>query len=864
LPELYADLAIPVAVDTLFTYRVPAELQGAISRGHRVIAPFGKRTVIGVVVKLSPTTPGNRELKSVIDVIDPEPVLSEELLQLTEWISRYYFAPWGEVIKAALVQGATAPGKRTLRLAEARNGDAKVTPKEESLLKEISLNGGQDIQQLQRKTGIKSIYASLGRLIHGGHIIIEEKLPSTSMKSRFERVISADDEARELWKSLLEGTPSVGAAFPVRRLFGGRLRPAQSSLLRDLSTYTGEQVAVTEFLKSRRTSLSSLRTLEKKGLIRFSTREVRTKPSALEGFTEKSSVGITLNSRQQDAFDAIRSGIEHNSFATFLLHGVTGSGKTQVYIESIRVALGAGKTAIVLVPEISLTPQTVHRFKAHFGEQVVSLHSRMSTAERYEAWRMIREKKFTVVIGPRSAIFAPLGRIGLIVVDEEHEGSFKQFDQNPRYNARDVAIMRAKFAGAVVVLGSATPSIESYDNAQNGKYALLKLPERVDVAQLPAIEIVDMTRERLQKLAAFREARKAEFKENYLKAKANTAKLEFGLISDLLREQIEDRLKKHEGIILLQNRRGFAPVVECLECGSVLTCTQCSISLTYHLAKKHCRCHYCGSVTPLPEKCPACGSDEIKLRGFGTQRIEEELTELFPAASILRMDLDTTTQRGAHHKILQKFADGEADILLGTQMVAKGLDFPRVTLVGVISADTQMLLPDFRAAERTFQLLTQVAGRAGRSALAGEVVIQTFQPQHYALKHVVDHDYSSFYTEELRYRKELSYPPYSRLAVLECRGENEREVMKHALMLGTMLEEKKTGFYVLGPAPAALAKIKNRFRWHIVIKDLKSADPSGKRLRDALASVLRQYRDTPEGRGKKVELVVDVDPGGMM
>lgn len=856
MSELYADLAIPVAVDTLFTYRVPGELRSAISLGHRVIAPFGRRTVVGVVVKLLATPPASRELKSIIDVIDAEPVLSEELLRLTEWISRYYFAPWGEVIKAALVQGATVPGKRTVRLAEARTGVARVTPKEESLLKEISLNVGQSIQQLQRKTGIKSIYASLERLIHDGHIIIEEKRPSTSMKSKFERVIFADDEARGRWKNLLEGTQPVAAAF--------RLRARQSALLRELSAFTGEQVAVTEFLKSRRQSLSSLRTLEKKGLIRFSTREVRTMPKPEEGFSEKAAAAITLNSRQQEAFDAISSAIGQNTFATFLLHGVTGSGKTQVYIDAIRVALAAGKTAIVLVPEISLTPQTVHRFKAHFGERVVSLHSRMSPAERYEAWRTIREKRFTVVIGPRSAIFAPLERIGLIVVDEEHEGSFKQFDQNPRYNARDVAIMRASFAGAVVVLGSATPSIESYDNAQSGKYALLELPDRVDVAKLPAIEIVDMARERQQKLAAFRETRKAEFKENYLKAKANTAKLEFGLISDLLRLQIEDRLRKHEGIILLQNRRGFAPVIECLECGNVLTCTQCSISLTYHLAKKHCRCHYCGSVTPLPEKCPSCGSGDIKLRGFGTQRIEEELSELFPEASILRMDLDTTTKRGSHHRILQKFADGEADILLGTQMVAKGLDFSRVTLVGVISADTQMLLPDFRAAERTFQLLTQVAGRAGRSALAGEVVIQTFQPQHYALKHVVCHDYRSFYTEELQYRKELSYPPYSRLAVLECRGVNEREVMQHALMLGAMLNERNAGFYVLGPAPAALAKIKNRFRWHIVIKDLKSADPGGKRLREALSSVLAQYRSTPEGRGKKVELLVDIDPGGMM
>jgi len=424
--------------------------------------------------------------------------------------------------------------------------------------------------------------------------------------------------------------------------------------------------------------------------------------------------------------------------------------------------------------------------------------------------------------------------------------------------------MRANFSQAAVVLGSATPSIESYHNALNGKHVLLELPERIDSARLPSIEIVDLSKERQAKLAAFRQERLSQFRSDPGKARADTRKLEFGLVSDLLRAKIADRLEKKEGIILLQNRRGFAPIVECPDCGYAMMCKNCSISMTYHLAKKHCRCHYCGAVELPPDHCPQCQSAEMKFRGFGTQRIEEELHALFPEARLLRMDLDTTTERGAHHRILQKFSNREADILLGTQMVAKGLDFPSVTLVGVISADTQMLLPDFRSSERTFQLLTQVAGRAGRSTLPGEVIIQTFQPSHPALKHVLDHDFRSFYVEERAYREELDYPPYSRIAVLEFRGEVEPDVMKHALFFGTILRGQKSLLIVLGPAAAALARVKNRFRWHIVIKDLKSSDPAGAVLHRALRQALAQYRESPIGKSRSVDLVIDIDPGGMM
>ncbi|HYG69777.1 MAG TPA: primosomal protein N', partial [Anaeromyxobacteraceae bacterium] len=395
---------------------------------------------------------------------------------------------------------------------------------------------------------------------------------------------------------------------------------------------------------------------------------------------------------------------------TFLLHGVTGSGKTEVYIRAIRAALAQGKTALVLVPEIALTPQTVRRFRAHFGDRVAVLHSRMSDGERYDAWRAIRDGRYPIVIGPRSAVFAPLENLGLVVVDEEHEASYKQFDPAPRYHARDVAVMRAHRAGAVCVLGSATPSLESLANAKAAKYRLLKMPERVPVrgkqpAPLPPVRVVDLAREK--------EVRRLK-----------------GALSHDLRNAIRARLDRREQVILLQNRRGYAPVLTCDDCGFTPHCRDCAVSLTVHKPRRQLRCHYCGWTERQPDACPKCGSGALALLGAGTQRVEEELAEAFPEARVLRMDLDTTARRGAHRRLLDAFGSGEADVLLGTQMVAKGLDFPRVTLVGVVNADTGMLLPDFRAAERTFQLLAQVAGRAGRRDLPGEVILQTRNPGH--------------------------------------------------------------------------------------------------------------------------------------
>lgn len=855
--SLFVDLAIPVEVDKVFTYSVPPELYDAVKPGVRARAPFGTHTAVGFIVGISQTS-SIPNLKSLFDILDDQPAFSGELLQLTKWISEYYLCPWGGVLKAALPPASAQSSKRVVTLAEnafnrQTESISRLHKKQAEILRILSKREKMSVGQLQKALKGKSVHAPLNALAKKGYVIISEEHPR-SPKPKTERVIEITSETKlrwREWKALIE----KDSRHPVKQI----------QLVDTLLSMSSGAVEVTQLLKQTSTSLSTLTSLIQKGVVSVTNREKVRSPVYDLYDAALGAQNIILSADQQRALESIRSALQKNNFHTFLLHGVTGSGKTQVYIEAIREVLNAGKSAVVLVPEISLTPQIVRRFKFHFGEKVTALHSKMSPGERYDSWRLTREGQYSIVIGPRSAVFAPLNNLGLIVVDEEQEASYKQFDQAPRYHAREVAIMRASITNAVVILGSATPSVESYFNATQGKYTLLELPERVDNAKLPHIKIIDMTAERKNKLTRFREERQEEYKKDPAAARASQRKFEVGSISDVLKEKIEDRLTKNQGIILLQNRRGFAPFVECPDCGFVEMCDNCNVTLTYHLTKRQLRCHYCGFVKSPPSVCPKCGGFDIELRGIGTQRVEEELKKLFANASLARMDLDTTTRKGSHDIILRKFAEGDIDILLGTQMVAKGLDFPRVTLVGVVSADTQMLLPDFRSAERTFQLLIQVAGRAGRSgALSGEVIIQTSQPQHYGLKHVLTHNFQEFYREELQYRQELDYPPYSRIVLIEIKGEWENEVMRHAERFAELLRTKNTHFIALGPAPAALPKLKSMYRWHIVLKNLRSLDPAGKHLHAALTKTLESYRNSALGRGKRVKLVIDVDPVGMM
>jgi primosomal protein N' (replication factor Y) len=781
MPSVYVDIALPLAVDKLYTYTVPEALRKVAHPGSRAVVPFGSRTMVGIILtrtvsgKSTPPS-SNIAYKDILDILDTEPPISDELFELSEWMAQYYLSTPGETLRLFYSNSAISPGKRIVKLAvdEPDAALAKFTrgSLKAAIVKELAGGKKMTVSNLQKKLGKSNFNTSLNELASSGIISIQEKRPAVTKKRKVNNQ--------------------------------QRLEPDS------------------EITKAKT---------------------------------------IALNAHQQAAVQAIGESLRAQKFQPYLLHGITGSGKTQVYIEAIREALRLGKTAIALVPEISLTSQIVRRFKVEFGENVAAMHSRMTLRERSDVWELARQGKCSIIIGPRSAIFAPLKNVGIIVVDEEHEGAYKQFDQHPRYHGRDVAIMRAKVSNAVIILGSATPSLESYANALSGKYRLLELPERVDDAKLPGIEIVDMTVERKRKSQESKDLRKLG---SMMQTGSSVKPFEQSALSDRLKEKIADRLSRREGIILLQNRRGFSPLIECQECGFVEICPHCNISLTFHATKKHLRCHYCGFTKQPPKTCQRCGGTAIEFRGFGTQRVEEELAAAFPTAQIARMDLDTTTERGSHDAILQSFGSGAVDILLGTQMVAKGLDFSRVTLVGVISADTQMLLPDFRSAERTFQLLTQVAGRAGRSTLAGEVIIQTFQPGHPSLKHVVLHDFKGFYSEEMNFRNELAYPPNSRLVLIEFSGKNEKEISAACHTFSDLLRTGKPPFSILGPAPAALSKLKKLYRWHIVLKNPKQSDTGAEKLHVALEQATAVYRNSAFGKKRAIRVSIDVDPVSMM
>ncbi|MBI5021633.1 MAG: primosomal protein N' [Ignavibacteriales bacterium] len=858
MKELFADIAIPVAVDKLFTYRVPPELQSAAQRGVRVAISLGKRSVVGLITNIKETTE-IKNLKSIREIIDVKPILPEDLFQTTRWMSDYYFSPLGEVLKSAYVFSTLKSPQIIISQSEKTIDTdlfGKEIPREfHTIFSVIPAEGGISLSQLKRKLRIKNLSVVLKKLSERGLITVEEAELREMVKPKSETVIEIQPESFNVWEAWLKEFYSQSSKQRQKQI-----TIIQSLLHLDEKT---DCISLNELLKNTGASISSVTSLRKKNIIKLGRREVFRTPQFEMYRSALGATDIILNSYQQNALNSFNEAVDRGKYSTFLLHGITGSGKTQVYIETIKHVIKAGKSAIVLVPEISLTPQIVRRFKYNLGENVVVMHSRMSGGERFDAWRMAWGGKNSVVIGPRSAIFAPLHNLGLIVVDEEHEASYKQFDQTPRYHARDVAIMRASFSGSVVILGSATPSLESYTNALNGKYKLIELPERVDNAQLPGIKIIDIGKERSEKLDKYRLTRKQKFKEDPAAVKLLRPKYEFSSLSDSLKNKIQDRLNKKEGIILLQNRRGFAPFIECPECGYVEMCNNCNITLTYHESKKHLRCHYCGFVKQSPIFCPKCDSIDIQYRGFGTQRVEVELKKIFPKASIIRMDLDTTSSRGSHDKLLKQFGEGKADILLGTQMVAKGLDFSRVTLVGVISADTQMLLPDFRSSERTFQLLTQVAGRAGRSNLAGEVIIQTLQPKHPSLQFVAIHDFKGFYSDEITYRSQLQYPPYSRIILIEFRGKKESEVIEYANSFASIIKKNNQHFITMGPAAAALAKLQGEYRWHVVIKSLRNTDPAGRFVHHAISKTVQHLRESLR-KNKAVKMTVDVDPVGMM
>ncbi len=622
----------------------------------------------------------------------------------------------------------------------------------------------------------------------------------------------------------------AGAADALRSELRG---PRQRAVVEALVDYMAEglpEPRQADVLTRTGAAASTIRSLVQRDVLEVVEAEI-IRGGILDADKPETCPGRTLHPDQAAALRAVSECIEARRFHTFLLHGVTGSGKTEVYIEALKQTIRQGRTGIVLVPEIALTPQIARRFRAHFGNRIAVLHSGMSTGERFDTWRLLRAGRFSAVVGPRSAVLAPLSNLGLLVVDEEHGQSYKQQNPAPRYHARDVAVMRARMNDAACMLGSATPSLESHYNAQSGKYTLLSLPERApreagQSVSLPKVRIID------------------------LRGTASATSL-----SPWLEDAIEKRLARSEQVILLQNRRGYAPVSECVRCGWSPECPNCSITMVFHKSGHRLRCHYCGRAEPFRTQCAHCGETAIEVFGAGTQRVEEELEARFPEARIVRMDLDATSAKDAHEVLLRRFEEGQADILVGTQMVAKGFDFERVTLVGVINADIGLLLPDFRAEERAYQLLSQVAGRAGRASLPGEVVIQTRNPERSVLRYARDHDYAAFAMRQLAERQALGYPPFGRMAGVAFRGPRAGDVAALARRWTDALRQALPAAAIMGPEEAFIGRVKKQYRYHSIVKCSRAGRMS---LQKALRTVENGMRSLPTG----CRVNIDIDPVG--
>ena len=827
---MYADIIFPSITDNKYTYKIGDEVPRI---GSRVTVMLGKRKATGFVAGFSEEC-NHKNIKPILEVIDKNEVLTEDLLELSKWMSQYYYTSWADVLRTFFPKETKVIYQKTISLKidslEKALSLIKVkTDGKLKVLQEIFLKKKIDSRSLQKKVNVKNINSILNDYVELGIIAIDYSAKGN--RAKYEKTINF--------------TPEYNSRQKLETIFNDLTEKQQEQILivASLSGYGKNPIKLLKAIKEKKVTDSVISTLVKKGLLVYDQEKVIRKEKEQFPLPTKE---IILNKHQQQVADEIFAGIDSNAYKPYLLYGITGSGKTQVYIETIKKVIDKGKTAIVLVPEISLTPQLVQRFRNYFHDIVTVIHSRMSAGERYDSWRLIVEGKYKIVIGARSAIFAPLKNLGIIVVDEEHEMSYKQYDLNPKYNGRDVAIMRAIYAKAIVVLGSATPSIESFYNAEVGKYKLLELPERADIATLPDIKIISIR------------------KDSDSLGKASS-------ISQLLQDKINEKLSLKQQVILLQNHRGFATHACCLNCGYVEICKNCNVTLTYHRTKQHLRCHYCGFVKSISDLCPECHDHSRDFSGIGTQKVEKEIKDLFPSAKVIRMDLDTTSQKGAHAKILKEFSEGKADILLGTQMVAKGLDFANVTLVGVILADTSLYFPDFRSNERTFQLLTQVAGRAGRSSLKGEVIIQTYQPEHKSLHFVKMHDYLEYYKYELEARKQLMYPPFGRLVLIEFKGADENEVSETAERFKDLLFERYDSKLknraqqfcnIMEPVPAIISKVNNQFRYHILIKMYRAADPSFAISRSVIDDAKTLF--DKNHLSSKVKYSIDIDPQGLI
>ena len=819
---MFVDVALPLPIKKYFTYIIPDFLKDKILFGSIVTVPFRNKIIVGVAINFSAKTElAESKLKPVIDLLQPNFPIQKELIDLAKWISEYYCSSLGEALQLILPPGIDKISKRKIK--PILKDGVQLSINEKLVYEELVKLKSATISQVENRLKIKSL-----------NIILE------SLKEKeliyFEEFIKKDLSKIEKW---------INVAGDLNKLLPTKI--AEKRILEYLKSEVVKEISVKELISITKSSSATLKYFTDSGVLNIFDKQIN-RDIIFDYATPKKN--IKLNDEQVSAVEEITKSLINNVKSTFLLHGITGSGKTEVYIEAMKKVISSGGDVIFLVPEILLASQTLSRLKNYFSDNITILHSNLSDGERFSIWNGIKSGKFKIVVGARSAIFAPLNNLKLIIVDEEHESTYKQYDSQPRYNARDVAVFRSVKNNCVTILGSATPAIETYFNALINKYKLLNLTKRNDNAELPTVEIIDLKKE--QKLIFENAKEKAK-----TLGKKVFSELIFSISNDL-KIAIENKLSQKEGIIILQNRRGYSPFLICADCGFIPKCKNCDLTLTFHATKKHLRCHICGFTETPPDKCPKCIGINFKYSGFGTQRVEEQLQTLFPAARILRFDLDTTNTKGAHEILLKKFANREADILLGTQMIAKGLDFHHVNLVGVINSDTQLMLPDFRASEKTFQLITQVSGRAGRGSNIGKVLVQSFQPDNYSILCASNHDYLKFYQNEIEFRKATSFPPFVRLALIEFSGRNENFIFKSSeLFFSELAKLYKIGI-LLGPVPATISKIKNNFRFHIIVKIFNDKDPAGQILKNILSKLIDRFTKT------NLKIIVDIDPQSLL
>lgn len=782
----YAEVAVnfPLAQPRTFSYAIPSNI--SLSVGHAVWVPFGPRLVQGIVLSLS-DQPQVEETKEIAEAIDSQPLLSTHQVSLAQWIAKRYLSSYFDAAALMLPPGferrvltfiQPAPNPSELAIAS-------LTPSQHGLFTIVNRKGRVELRALKKQAGKEKADTIIDQLVRKGLIVKTSELGKTKVRPKlipYLMLAVAPEKVNEVINTLEQRGASQ-----------------QAKLLRLLSSEPAP-LPLPEARKKLAFTSAVLQALERQVLITMEKVRVQRDPLAHRAFY---TIPLpTLTAAQDEAWTQITAVLLQGASQVFLLHGVTGSGKTEIYLRAVDQAISSSKKAIVLVPEIALTPQTIERFASRFPNRVAVLHSKLSPGEQFDEWQRIKNGEFDVVIGSRGALFAPQPDLGLIVIDEEHEWTYKQDEQQPRYHARDVAIKLAELTNSVVVLGSATPDVTSYYRAQKGEFRLLQLPERISSGEpsaLPRVEVVDLRRE-------LKEGNRSIFSRSLSKA-------------------IADALQAQEQVILFLNRRGTATFVQCRDCGFVMRCKRCDVALTYHAAEDNLVCHHCNYRTKPPEICPNCLSRRIKFLGIGTQKVEEEVAKTFAGARVLRWDRDVTRGKNAHEEIMSRFLAHEADILIGTQMIAKGLDMPLVTLVGVINADIGLHLPDFHSSERTFQILAQVAGRAGRSKLGGGAIVQSYTPEHYAIAAAAKHDYAAFYEQEIGFRRQQNNPPFSRLARLLYIHTNLARCQKEAQRIYLLLEQERasqglSNTALIGPSPAFTQRVRGRYRYQIIIRSL--------------------------------------------